>query len=95
MGNSDVNVVVSDLRFDADWWDQISTALNDGLKIMQDYCDLPYATFDGISHALGATSNYQSTHQRMTELLTGGVAETASIAERLRVTADNILDADI
>lgn len=95
MGANDVDVVVADLRYDAAWWDNISETMNNALKIMQEFCYLPYATFDGVSHVLGATKNYESTHEQMTTLLSGGVSETASIAERLRVTANNIEAADV
>jgi len=94
MSGNDVNLVISDLRADADWWDQISEALSAGLQIMQDSCDLPYATFDGISHGLGATDNYQGTYDQMTTLLGAGVTETASIATRLRATANNMVATD-
>lgn len=94
MSENDVNLVISDLRTDAEHWDLISAALNDGLKIMQDSCTLPYATFDGITHALGATGNYEATYDQMTTLLSGGVTETASIATRLRATADNMVATD-
>ena len=94
MSENDINLVVSDLRTDADWWDKISQALNDGLTIISESCTLPYATFDGISHALGADRSYESTYDQMKSLLQGGVTETGSIATRLRATADNMVATD-
>jgi hypothetical protein len=94
LSGNDVNIVISDLRTDADWWDQISQAMNDALKIMNDRCVLPYATFDGISAGLGADDSYEDTHEQMTTLLSGGVTETASIATNLRATADNMVATD-
>jgi hypothetical protein len=92
--SNDVNLITSDLRTDADWWDDISETMSKALKTMQDYCGLPYATFDGISHGLGATRNYEATYQQMVALVSGGVVETASIATRLRATANNMIATD-
>jgi hypothetical protein len=92
--SDDVNLVASDLREDADWWDRISVAMNGALTIMRDDCALPYATFDGISHLLGADRRYAATLDQLTTLLDGGVTETASIATRLRATATTMAGAD-
>lgn len=93
MSSSDVNLVIADINYDADWWDQISAAMQTALTAM-DGALLPYATFDGVSHGLGATRTYEGVLTQMTTLLQGGVTETASIATRLRSTAEAILEAD-
>jgi len=94
MSENDVNLVISDLRADATSWDAISASLNEGLKIMTDNCTLPFMTFDGLSFALGAEKSYEATLTQMKTLLGGGVTETASIATKLRATADNMAATD-
>lgn len=94
MSNQDIDLVVTDLRLDGTRWDTSSTAFADAMKIVTGGGTLPYATFDGITHALGATSSYNETHELLRTLLAGGVAETARIAEALRQTATNMEAAD-
>lgn len=86
---TDLQIVPRDLRDDADHWETISEELNRALAEMDGSCHPPYGLFDGISHALGATSSYKSALDQMITFLRDGVNETANIARRLRETAED------
>jgi len=94
MSDKNVKVVVADLRRDADDWDRVSTELSAALTTLQTGCSLPYATFDGISHMLGADAAYEAAYDQVAVLLDSGAKETAMIASRLRTTADTMTSTD-
>lgn len=94
MTDLDTDAVVGDLRLDATRWDQISAEFARAVTVMNDGVQLPFMTFDGITHGLGATDSYNQVLERLQTILEGGVAETARIAESLRGTANNIETAD-
>ncbi|GAA3593367.1 hypothetical protein GCM10022198_16530 [Klugiella xanthotipulae] len=91
--DNDHALVIGDLRKDATSWEDISAALNKALIIINGL-DLPYATFDGITHLLGATDAYAAAHSQMADFLKGGVTQTTDIAAKLRATADNMVATD-
>lgn len=91
---TDIQLVVSDLRMDASQWEDISAELGKAQASMSNNCELTYATFDGISHALGATAAYTAAFNQLYSYLKSGVEETSRIADRLRTTASTMENAD-
>lgn len=94
MTDLDTDAVVGDLRLDATRWDNVSAEFSRAVTMMSEGAVLPFMSFDGITHLLGATTTYNDVLERLQTLLEGGVAETARIAEALRGTATNIETAD-